>query len=83
MTVPDYAAAFEKGDAGGVIAEVFRPWGGGGKVSGQFTAVNQDTQLTTHRRLVYSRLALIQYHLQLHPQHLFRCTFCPNALSGV
>jgi hypothetical protein len=33
MTVPDYAAAFEEGDAGGVIAEVFAPWGGGGKVS--------------------------------------------------
>ena len=33
MTVPDYAAAYETGDATGLIAEVFRPWGGGGKVS--------------------------------------------------
>lgn len=32
MTVPDYAAAFTDGDAGGVLAEVFAPWGGGGKV---------------------------------------------------
>ncbi|ORY34574.1 purine-cytosine permease [Naematelia encephala] len=31
MTVPDYAAAFAEGDAGGVLAEIFRPWGGGGK----------------------------------------------------
>ncbi|WVR03012.1 hypothetical protein IAU60_000001 [Kwoniella sp. DSM 27419] len=31
MTVPDFAAAFEAGDAGGVLAEVFAPWGGGGK----------------------------------------------------
>lgn len=33
MTVPAYKAAFDEGDAGGVIAEVFAPWGGGGKVS--------------------------------------------------
>ena len=33
MTVPDYAAAFTAGDAGGVLSEVFAPWGGGGKVS--------------------------------------------------
>lgn len=31
MTVPDFAAAFEEGDASGVLQEVFRPWGGGGK----------------------------------------------------
>ncbi|GFZ52283.1 hypothetical protein JCM24511_10056 [Saitozyma sp. JCM 24511] len=31
MTVPAYAAAFESGDAAGVIAEVFAPWNGGGK----------------------------------------------------
>nr|XP_031864356.1 uncharacterized protein CI109_000269 [Kwoniella shandongensis]KAA5531428.1 hypothetical protein CI109_000269 [Kwoniella shandongensis] len=31
MTVPAYAAAFEEGDAGGVLSEVFAPWGGGGK----------------------------------------------------
>ncbi|WVQ98391.1 hypothetical protein IAU59_005514 [Kwoniella sp. CBS 9459] len=31
MTVPDYAAAFEEGDAGGVLSEVFAPWNGGGK----------------------------------------------------
>ncbi|WWC69053.1 uncharacterized protein I206_102989 [Kwoniella pini CBS 10737] len=31
MTVPAYAQAFEDGDAGGVLAAVFEPWGGGGK----------------------------------------------------
>ncbi|WVQ82455.1 hypothetical protein IAT38_004584 [Cryptococcus sp. DSM 104549] len=31
MTVPDYAAAFEAGDAGGVLSEIFSVWGGGGK----------------------------------------------------
>ncbi|KAK8858730.1 hypothetical protein IAR55_002959 [Kwoniella newhampshirensis] len=31
MTVPAYAAAFEEGDAGGVLSEIFAPWGGGGK----------------------------------------------------
>ncbi|WOO82974.1 Purine-cytosine permease fcyB [Vanrija pseudolonga] len=31
MTVPEYAAAFAEGDAGGVINAVFKPWGGGGK----------------------------------------------------
>lgn len=31
MTVPEYAAAFADGDAGGVINAVFKPWGGGGK----------------------------------------------------
>lgn len=31
MTVPAYAAAFEEGDASGVLQEIFRPWGGGGK----------------------------------------------------
>lgn len=31
MTVPELAAAFADGDASGVLAEVFRPWGGGGK----------------------------------------------------
>lgn len=31
MCVPDYVAAFEQGDASGVIAEVFAPWKGGGQ----------------------------------------------------
>lgn len=31
MTVPAYTAAFEEGDASGVLQEIFRPWGGGGK----------------------------------------------------
>ncbi|KAL7418644.1 hypothetical protein Q5752_007103 [Cryptotrichosporon argae] len=31
MTVPEYAAAFEEGDAGAVLSAVFEPWGGGGK----------------------------------------------------
>ncbi|WWC59846.1 uncharacterized protein I303_102408 [Kwoniella dejecticola CBS 10117] len=31
MNVPAYAQAFEEGDAGGVLAAVFEPWGGGGK----------------------------------------------------
>lgn len=32
MTVPAYAAAFEAGDAGGVLARAFQPWAAGGKV---------------------------------------------------
>lgn len=31
MCVPDYVAAFQEGDASGVIAEVFAPWKGGGQ----------------------------------------------------
>jgi purine-cytosine permease-like protein len=31
MTVPQFAAVFETGDAGGVLFDIFRPWGAGGK----------------------------------------------------
>jgi len=30
VTVPKYAAAYESGDAAGVLQKVFEPWGGGG-----------------------------------------------------
>lgn len=41
MTVPIYAQAFADGDAGGVISQVFAPWGGGGKVSSQIDKVSK------------------------------------------
>lgn len=40
MTVPFYADVFEKGDASGVLFEIFRPWGAGGKVVLVFMALS-------------------------------------------